>query len=52
MITHRLHLNNYADEIIYLGKNGYVEQGTHIDLVHNPDSRYHKLWENFINEDM
>lgn len=25
MITHRLHLNSYTDEVIYLTKDGYKE---------------------------
>lgn len=50
MITHRLNLNTYVDQIIYLGKNGYFESGTHQELTQNKDGRYYKLWEDFTAE--
>ena len=35
MITHRLNLNVYSDKIIYIGKNNYKEEGTHLELLSN-----------------
>lgn len=48
MVTHRLNLNSYADKIIYLGKGGYKEEGSHTELIQKADSRYKKQWEEFI----
>jgi ABC-type transport system involved in Fe-S cluster assembly fused permease/ATPase subunit len=48
MITHRLNLNYYADEIIYIGRNSYVEQGKHSDLLKNGKSRYKTLWDDYV----
>ncbi|KAL4434505.1 hypothetical protein ABPG74_007289 [Tetrahymena malaccensis] len=48
MITHRLHLNSYTNEVIYLTKDGYKEQGKHSHLIQEKNTRYSKLWENFV----
>ena len=47
-ITHRLHLNIWADKLLVLRKDGEVETGTHEDLVRNQDTRYHELWSNYL----
>lgn len=47
MITHRMHLNNFADKIVLMSKDGSLEEGIHKDLIHRNDSRYYKLWKKF-----
>lgn len=44
VIAHRLSTLNHADKIIVLDKGVVVEQGTHNELLYNPDSAYSNLW--------
>lgn len=47
MVTHRLHLNNFADKVILLSKDGTVEEGIHKELIHQEKSKYYSLWKKF-----
>ncbi len=43
-IAHRLSTLKHMDRIIVLDKGTIVEQGTHQELIHQPESLYRKLW--------
>ena len=45
MIAHRLSTVKDADLILLLDKGQVAEQGTHAQLMANPDSRYVELWQ-------
>ena len=47
MITHRMHLNNYADKIIMIQADGNLEQGKHEELINNEKGKYFQLWQDF-----
>ena len=47
MVTHRMHLNNFADKIILMSKDGSIEEGVHQDLVQKKNSKYFELWKKF-----
>jgi ABC-type multidrug transport system fused ATPase/permease subunit len=47
MITHRMHLNNFVDEVIMLKTDGTVEKGKHSEMIQNHDSKYYNLWQEF-----
>jgi len=44
-IAHRLSTLKHMDRIIVLDKGAIIEQGTHDQLINNPESLYKKLWE-------
>ncbi len=44
MIAHRLSTVVDADQILVLGDGTVIEQGTHYQLLSNPDSLYSELW--------
>ena len=44
MIAHRLSTVMDADVILLLENGTVVEQGSHAELMANPDSRYVELW--------
>ncbi len=45
IIAHRLFTIEKADKIIYLEDGSVVEEGTHEELMGNPDSKYRMLVE-------
>ncbi len=47
-ITHRMHLNDFADSVVMLRKDGTVEQGTHQQLSRNYSSKYYELWHEYL----
>jgi len=53
-ITHRMHLNDFADSVVMLRRDGKVEQGTHYQLLKDRNSKYYELWTEYLakkNED-
>ncbi len=48
MITHRLHLNNYFDEVIYIDRNGVIEQGSNQELIYKKNGKYQLFWEKYM----
>jgi ATP-binding cassette subfamily B protein len=44
-IAHRLSTLKHMDRIVVLDKGTIVEQGTHVELLKNPDSLYRTLWQ-------
>jgi len=47
MVTHRMHLNNFADKIILMLKDGSIEEGVHRDMLQKKDGKYFELWKKF-----
>ena len=43
-ISHRLYLVKNMDRIIILGNGNITEEGTHEELLKNPESKYSQLW--------
>ncbi|EGR27509.1 hypothetical protein IMG5_195130, partial [Ichthyophthirius multifiliis] len=46
MITHRLHLNDYFDEVLYIDAEGFYEKGSNYELINKQDGMYKMFWEN------
>lgn len=44
-VTHRLGAAVHADEICVLEKGRFVEQGSHVQLMKNPDGLYRRMFE-------
>ena len=44
IVAHRLSTIQHADNIIVLSKGEIVEQGTHQELLKNPNGKYHALY--------
>lgn len=44
IVAHRLSTIQHADNIIVLSKGEIVEQGTHHELLKNPNGKYHALY--------
>ena len=43
-ISHRLYSVKNMDRIIILENGNITEEGTHEDLLKNPESKYSQLW--------
>ncbi|MGN1410135.1 MAG: ABC transporter ATP-binding protein [Eubacteriales bacterium] len=43
-ISHRLSSCRFCDDIAVFDKGQVVEQGSHDDLISNPEGKYHELW--------
>ena len=43
-ISHRLYSVKNMDRIIILGNGNITEEGTHDELLKNPESKYSQLW--------
>ena len=43
-ISHRLYLVKNMDRIIILENGNITEEGTHEELLKNPESKYSQLW--------
>ena len=43
-ISHRLYSVKNMDRIIILGNGNITEEGTHEELLKNPESKYSQLW--------
>ena len=44
-ISHRLSSCQFCDEITVFDKGRIVQQGTHAELLENPDGKYRELWD-------
>jgi ABC-type transport system involved in Fe-S cluster assembly fused permease/ATPase subunit len=49
--AHRLSTITNCDNIIVIGENGVLEQGTHKELLRIPHSKYSILWKQFLHHD-
>ena len=49
-ITHRMHLNDFADFVVMLRKDGQIEQGSHHNLLKKHDSKYYELWNEYLSK--
>ena len=44
-ISHRLSSCQFCDEITVFDKGRIVQQGTHAELLENPEGKYRELWD-------
>lgn len=49
LIAHRMSTVKNADKIVVLHEGKLVEEGSHSELVYNPEGHYRKLWEQQTN---
>ena len=40
----------HVDKIFVLGEGRVLEIGTHEELLQRPDSRYYKLWQEYLQQ--
>lgn len=45
-----MHLNDAADEVVMVYKEGKIEKGHHNELIKNPESKYYDMWSDYLND--
>ncbi|CAI2360125.1 unnamed protein product [Moneuplotes crassus] len=48
--AHRLSSIMNCDNIIVMGEGEVQEEGTHYEMLSNPDSKYYQMWNDFLRE--